>query len=283
VSISLSDFFAQSDGRAVRLVSGDILPDGTVAVRPGLRGDTAIFSVDAEKVTFEYSISTPTNVLMPLSTEWIGTGLDHDAGVEAVSAALTALGWTEIARQGGTGDGGDTHYANTTLTFRGRRPPVRGIVVGRHAGDIPGVEIVESRNIEWSLDPIELGAQWRELENAAMAAKAAVVLQNVPGVLAGYLMLMAHHEHIRPNVYVVISRPGPRQAGISRTWVVSDDPYIAHAGQSAAEQAATVAGVAAFANGRAKVTTDLEDHRATVTVTVDPVAAFEFVRLERVW
>jgi hypothetical protein len=144
---------------------------------------------------------------------------------------------------------------------------MKAIVVGRHAGDIPGVEVVRQINLEWSLEEGQAFKQLDELMGDASAEGAkCIVLQNVPGVLAAALTKKALDT---PNVpvYVIISKPGARTAGVSRSWT-----FYTHTN--------AVADVVKFANGRAKV--EISEDGTTITVTVDPIPVFEFVRLERV-
>lgn len=138
-------------------------------------------------------------------------------------------------------------------------------LIGRHVSEpMPGVEIAEQVNVEWPLDLGECRAKLREVFSAAQAPN--LLLQNVPGILAA--ALFAERDIFAGRgLGIIISVPGPRLAGVTKSWPVE------------AEGAAVVEAAVAHANGRARVTVG----DSTVTVTVDPVSPFRFDHIEWVY
>lgn len=148
------------------------------------------------------------------------------------------------------------------------------ILVGRHTGpEMPGVRVVETRNIEWSLDPATLDKQVAELFAAARerGEDVRVLFQNIPAVLFPALFFKRDGE---TTFGVIVSKPGPRAAGVAKTFDFS--PLNMQGGLPEDNLAQMGAEVARHANGRAKV----EVNGAELTVTVDPVTPFEFVRID---
>lgn len=151
---------------------------------------------------------------------------------------------------------------------------IRVVLVGRHVSDLPAnIEVVATENILWATDFATCWQQVLDLLTRAQTAGAAkVLLQNVPGILSAVLIRAAYDEKNAPSRFgVIISQPGPRLAGVSETFVF---PFLADYTGERIEQ--TAARAVTFANGRAKVS--VGDN--TLTVTVDPVAAFVFDHIE---
>ena len=149
------------------------------------------------------------------------------------------------------------------------------LLVGRHAPTglaEAGFVVTEQRSVVFSTDPFEALEQLERLnQEAAQQGLDGVLLQNTPGALgAGFLAELLGGTFGSPQaslgldnahgVGVVVSKPGPRPAGVShRSEFCNDDD---------AEQAAALVKVA---NPRAKVLTDGK----YVVVTVDPPMRFE--------
>lgn len=151
----------------------------------------------------------------------------------------------------------DDEYVEAFLKNQKRRV----ILVGRHVSDLPErIEVVSQENILWATNFYEAQRQFQELMLRADKAQAGILFQNVPGILAAVLL----RTPCDIQLGVIISIPGERQAGVSKSW------------QIAAEDAAIVESAVTFANGRAKVEID----GATVTVTVDPVTPFVLSHVE---
>ncbi len=149
------------------------------------------------------------------------------------------------------------------------------LLVGRHAPtglDEAGFIVMEQKSVTFSADPFEALEQLERLnQEAARRGFDGVLLQNTPGALgAGFLaeLLGGSFGSAQASlglddahgVGVVIARPGPRPAGVSRRFEFrnGDD----------AEQAAVLVEVA---NPRAKVLTNGK----CVVITVDPPMRFE--------
>lgn len=157
------------------------------------------------------------------------------------------------------------------------------ILVGRHTPEgLPtDINIVEQKNILWSLDTNEIAKQWKELVQCARDKGCAILLQNVPGVLARVLLDEAweyapHATQYRVPVGVIISKPGERKAGVKKAFRFESTGDAAEA-KSAVE----------FANSRAKTQyVQVQHDQNSISaypafeVTVDPVTPFVFVRID---
>lgn len=149
------------------------------------------------------------------------------------------------------------------------------ILVGRHAPEgLPSeINVIEQKNILWSLEPQEIENQWKELVKQAREEKCAILLQNVPGVLARVITHEAadaaqYFAKYPVSVGVIISQPGERKAGVRERFVFNE----------ASDADEFVRGIK-HTNSRVKI--DDEDGKSnTIFVTVDPVTPFEFVRIE---
>lgn len=145
----------------------------------------------------------------------------------------------------------------------------KAILVGRHDADNKmGYDEITPRNVLFHLDPIEIDDQLVSLIDEAEAENADLVFQNVPAVLAGALLRYQMHADCPVRVFAVVSKPGPRVAGVTQSFAFHE--------RSTALMAAEAI---RYVNSRASVTMD--DTETTVLVSVDPVSPFEFVRLER--
>jgi hypothetical protein len=138
----------------------------------------------------------------------------------------------------------------------------KAILVGRHnAVDLP-FEIAEQRNIEWSIDRAMCVQQFKQLCEDALVKGWVIVLQNIPGILAAAMS----DVYTSVPIGVMISVPGPRVAGVTKTFVTEFIP-----------DALVVIDAVKFANGRAVVE---HDDVTAVRVTVDPVAPYVFSHIE---
>lgn len=142
------------------------------------------------------------------------------------------------------------------------------LIVGRHTPDFGGraseFEVVGQENVMFPTDKTGCLAALKELETKAAALEAAVLLQNVPAVLACALIELVR-SGVTTKIGVIVSVPGPRQANLERTWEFASYP----------DAMATAAAIT-FANARAKT----EVNGSTLKVVVDPVAQFVFSHVE---
>lgn len=163
------------------------------------------------------------------------------------------------------------------------------ILVGRHPDfEIPGVEVVRQENILFSTNYAECEKQVGELLQAASGAKLSVLFQNTPGIVTAVLVKFTCTlaDEWQPlsgrasKVGVIISKPGPRIAGV-RTEVTfcADQSY----GMDFSNE---IVKLVSAANGRAKVEVSATEVSPsglvtqTAVVTVDPVSPFEFDHIE---
>lgn len=141
------------------------------------------------------------------------------------------------------------------------------LIVGRHAPDLGDtqVKILGQENIQFSLTAAEVDVQLVDLlAKASEVGAEAVLLQNVPAVLAGAL-IRRQGDFAGVRLGVIISVPGPREAGVQKS-------YKLFSGWVAKRAAEAVQ----FANNRAQVSVEGN----TLSVTVDPVAKFQFSHIE---
>lgn len=214
----------------------------------------------------KYHVSVVTAQMMP-DGSFEPTGENLDTAVEAAIREIEAAGFAVLERDagGGAGDGGDYHTVTQHIRFG--MPPLKALVVGRHAGEIPDVEIIDQRNVNFALDVKTVQQQLDELEAAAAERGCVLVFQNIPGIVAAALLRRAPFS-VRAGV-IVSRQPEVRPAGISRTWAFEGD------GWTEAEE------IVAFVNSRAQVqVTEVTPYIAEVTITVDPVIRFEFDHIE---
>jgi hypothetical protein len=144
---------------------------------------------------------------------------------------------------------------------------MKAIVVGRHTGDIPEIEVLEQRSITFSTNTSECFRQLEELLLDAHRAQCGLLLQNTPAILGVVLFKFANFLHgCETPLGIIISVPGERQAGVSREYT-TDNPMDLN----------TVEAAVKFVNGRATVE-NAGFH--TIKVTVDPVTPFVFSHIE---
>lgn len=160
-------------------------------------------------------------------------------------------------------------------------------IVGRHTpdlGDSP-VFIVGSAAPTFSLNRAEVARQLIEIEHAANAAGAKhILLQNVPAAVAG--ALIAHLGRTMSQWGVVVSVPGERQAGVSKTFKFEADPDGVDPWARAEQAVKMVEQAVKFVNARATTVVALpgrgygDNYISSITVTVDPVTPFVFSHIE---
>lgn len=145
---------------------------------------------------------------------------------------------------------------------------MKAIVIGRHAGEIPGIEVIEQRNIQFPARSVDVLPVLQKLVDEAQAAGAKLLLQNTPGQVAVALSWMSTNGLL--GIGIVINTPGERLAGVKRKFVMDNS-------QSANEAEKAVK----FANPRASVGFgDSTALTVDMTVTVDPPMRFEFSHIE---
>lgn len=150
---------------------------------------------------------------------------------------------------------------------------VRSIVIGEHTPNIPGIEVIETRDVT-SFGPRATDAlkQLRKLlVDTKQAGIPCVLLQNIPSVLGPALWVLGYESHyMMPAdgcaLGIIVSVPGPREAGVAKAFHFGGDP----SDQAEAERAVR------HANGRAKVSSE----PGTLTVTVDPQGKFVLSHIE---
>ena len=162
---------------------------------------------------------------------------------------------------------------------------MKALVIGRHAGEVPGVEVVETKAVTFPTTASECVQVLAGLEDDATALGAEVVLlQNTPGQVAAALTQQAAlaakaiwgTAPVPEAVLgwgarwgVVVSLPGERPGKVSKNIMTCDAEQVKEA--------------VAFANPRAKTTvfTDGYDDVAVVSIEVDgPPMPFEFSHIE---
>lgn len=165
---------------------------------------------------------------------------------------------------------------------------MKAIVVGRHSGDIPDLEVLDTVNITFSTVLFEVVAQVRALVLDAKEKGAdALVFQNAPAILAAALVNIvrrdAEYALLNEGVkigFLIGKQPtsvgAPRPAGITLTHLI---PFIGDEGYN------KIVSLVRHANSRAKVeVTELDwgyqDMPRNVSVTVDPVPPFVLDHIE---
>lgn len=161
---------------------------------------------------------------------------------------------------------------------------MKAIIVGRHSGQISGVEVVGQENIQFPATAEECQPIIVGLIEKAQAADAVLLFQMTPGQVAvaiGGLVLEAKSyeedfaDHFRGwmlpirmnQVGVVISKPAPRGQAITMTTP----------GQHGQEAIEDFCEMLKLANPNAKISVDTNSH---VTLAVDPPMKFEFSHIE---
>lgn len=146
----------------------------------------------------------------------------------------------------------------------------KAIVVGRHAGVIPGYEAVEQRNITFPATSAECIRIFESLLQDAFIASAALIFQALPGQLAAAICtnIGTHGPITHVPVGVIVNTPGERPAGVEYTF---DAELFEHKYQNDVYYG-EVERIAKHYNPNAKVN--------GFTVTVDPPMKFVFSHIE---
>lgn len=142
---------------------------------------------------------------------------------------------------------------------------IKAIVVGRHAGEIPGVEILRTENVTFPATSGECGPIIQSLVAQALQEYATLIFQNTPGQVAAALVKMTAFYGHAPRVGIVINKPGERLSGV--------EEKVSFETEGDAEAAAAAI---RFANPRARISIE----GSAVTVTVDPPMEFEHSHIE---
>lgn len=156
------------------------------------------------------------------------------------------------------------------------------LVIGRHAGEIPGVEVVEKRAIVFPETSNECLKILDELQTEANSRQITLLFQAVPGQLAialakYYGVLSACIESGKPRpatgpmLGIIISKPGPRLAGVEKefTFYTGNDAFQAI-------EAIKMANPNAWTENRSVP----GDMGGCAAVRVDPPMKFEFSHIE---
>lgn len=153
---------------------------------------------------------------------------------------------------------------------------MKAIVIGRHAGELPDIEIVAQESVTFALDLATCNVQIAEIINNAKRNNLdAVIFQNTPGIVAACLVRAACtmsdewlpvSKNAELKIGVIVSKPGERTAGVSMTFEFQD---LANCQEAAS--------AVRFANGRAKI---VQDDETDLIVTVDLVTPFVFDHIE---
>lgn len=144
---------------------------------------------------------------------------------------------------------------------------VKVLVVGRHSGALPDVEVVAQENITWAANSEEVLAQLEDLILRAKEKGAeAILFQATPAQLTSALLWRKLAEgagFVEPMpMGAIVNKPGPRPAGTQRTFKTGE--------------ASTIVEAVLFANPNAKVA----QADGEITITVDPPMRFEFSHIE---
>lgn len=154
---------------------------------------------------------------------------------------------------------------------------MKAIVVGRHTDPIPGVKVAAQENLLFSGDFRSVKKQIEAVFDKAFATTgvSAVIFQNIPGMAAAPLYAVLNESHpfllFGGRVGVIISKMTARPANV---------PMEVEIGASQIE---AIIALIKHTNARAKIETSY-DHASPgfviLKVSVDPVPAFEFDRIE---
>lgn len=158
---------------------------------------------------------------------------------------------------------------------------IKAVVVGRHSGEIPGVEVVGTVNITFANSVSEVKVQVERLINEAKAKDAnALIFQNAPAILAATLVNWVRVE----GEYALLNE------GVKIGFIIGKqptDPDVPRPAKQSMDRVVTanvtnVVDLLRFANGRATVDvwTDAGIDTTHVRVTVDPVPPFVFDHIE---
>lgn len=150
------------------------------------------------------------------------------------------------------------------------------IIIGRHTSELPAdIEVIEQRSITWSINRQEckqqLVALWKEVQPRSIN----ILLQNAPAILACAISDLANDAGSQfsskplggTKLGMIISVPGERKAGVTRTFAFDEK-----------QDAYDAAEAARFVNPNAKI--EVSEHGYSFTVTVDPPTPFVFSHIE---
>jgi hypothetical protein len=145
----------------------------------------------------------------------------------------------------------------------------KAIVIGRHAGDVPGFEVIERRNINFPATADECVVVLEELFQETFEKQAALLFQAIPGQLAaGLTRIAARNVPTHISVGVIVSQPGERPAGV----VYEFDHSVFDYGMNGTNIEHYMSAVVKHCNPNAKVSGN--------KVTVDPPMPFVFSHIE---
>lgn len=173
---------------------------------------------------------------------------------------------------------------------------MKAIVIGRHSGEIPGIEVIENRAVRFPETSAECAIVFESLRNEAKSRGAALLFQAVPGQLAvaiNKVLVKEARRHAVACVYnldlghlgyndegndedmdvmvgVIVSKAGERPAGVRVTVPCVD-------GSGMFSNLDQVVNLAKTINPNTKIDTDVVGF---ATVTVDPPMKFQFSHIE---
>lgn len=153
---------------------------------------------------------------------------------------------------------------------------MKAIVIGRHTGEIPDVEVIATKAVTYPATAQETADVVASLMIEAAQNEACLLFQAVPAQLAVALWKIA------PSVVklgAIVNKPSKREAGVQMTRHFE----TVSCQNSPADDHASAEELVKFANPNAKVTTIHGEYNymgADVTVTVDPPMKFEFSHIE---
>lgn len=159
---------------------------------------------------------------------------------------------------------------------------MKAIVIGRHFGEVPGFEVIETRAVTFPATARKCADVLSTLVAEAMQQDAVVLLQNTPGqVAAALIMLAQHHGPVRNDrhrIGVIVSIPGPRPGKVSSTFNLDADQTAFGSDVLTIAAMGSLQSAICFANPRAEVTFT---EPGSVEVTVDgPPMPFQFSHVE---
>lgn len=219
---------------------------------------------EGELVTIGYffslndALETASRVIEQRVAEW---GWKHEPHAEWTTGYTPAispngLGWYEK-----TFIGGNFRVYIHPITIQGEpaylhqqgepkmTETINALLIGRHTdAELPGVNVVEQRDVFWDMDKDECRIQWHEIirEVKKRDDVDAVVLQNVPGILAS--VLATGNVTSDPRIGFVIQDSKPEMRREQRDFPFQQDDALMQA-----------ANAVKFANGRAEVETDFAE------------------------
>lgn len=136
---------------------------------------------------------------------------------------------------------------------------MKAILVGRHSGNIVGMEVIEQRNIQYPSTSEECKSILEKLLEDAFSAKAALIFQGLPGqMVAAITRYISRHgpiTHVRTGV--IVSKPGERPSA-KKMMVEAHNPMALE--------------VAYFVNPNVRIN--------GLEITVDAPMKFEFSHIE---